>query len=353
MRPLLSIYFILSLLFATSCEEPFDPVFLIKEARVIAIIATPPEAHPGEEVTLSPVIVSPEGTLSNNDFNVQWWRCPDDERDPLADDSLCGASARIDLGSDTSFSETLPLDFFPKPEDAQTDSSLFESNEVLLGALLGYWRVIGASLSSNSEANGNMSAFKRVVIKPQSPLADLDPSLERLDTLVGPRGDLAKNTNPTLSNVEIREGNLDGNIVSTLRAGETYFFIPRADSQSLQVYFELAFDLEGLDIARPGLLESFGEVELLSRFSKALRCEVPRYSWFVSGGTLVAENTLDEEILERAFANLACPKSDRDLQDGSVRFKAPLEAGPLRIWTVMRDGRGGTDVFERTLEVLP
>lgn len=336
-------------LFTLSCGEDFEPAFRINDTRVIAIKAEPPDAIPGQDVLLTPFVVSPSGTLDESEYSASWWRCPDDNADPLQDNALCSNETRTELGQASPYTDTIPDDFFPTPEEAE-NTDAFVENSSLLGALLGYWRVVGTRVEGNE--GKIIEAFKRVVISPPVRLDLIDERFADLDPRIGPEGRYELNQNPTLNTFTIHENTLDGDEVQELKAGGTYFFVPRIDTSTLQAYFSLAIDLEGLDLTRPNILESLEETELLARFNRVLRCELPLYSWFASAGDLVNQNTLDETLLESLYVPFACPEIEGAPRSPEVRFTAPAEAGEMHIWLVMRDGRGGTDFTQRSVTVV-
>src|SRR5688500_18297284 len=79
------------------CGPTFLPASVVVNERVIAVTASPPEAVPGQEVTLSPVVVSPGGDLcavgapecDPGTYRATWWRCPDSDSDALGDFAQC------------------------------------------------------------------------------------------------------------------------------------------------------------------------------------------------------------------------------------------------------------------------
>jgi hypothetical protein len=64
---------LLALLLAPACGEELDPVTFLQDPRVLAIVAEPIEAGPGEEVTLRPVLYVPEGAAVSS---TTWRFCP-------------------------------------------------------------------------------------------------------------------------------------------------------------------------------------------------------------------------------------------------------------------------------------
>ena len=335
------------------CSPGFVPGSVIDSARVIAVVASPPEAVPGQQVELTPVVASPTGTLvEGTDYTAGWWRCPDGDRDALGDFWECSIPAdRVELGAGAVYTDTVPTDIFgPPPEPGQPFEPEAASDK-FLGALLGYWRVVGASMTAGERV---VESFKRVPVYLPVPLAQIDERLAPIDVHVDATGALAPNTNPAISAVLVHEGAVDGPTVDTLVKGQTYFFVPVVDERQLEPFFSLKMDLAGLDLQDPEALAAVETEELLSRFERQQRCEIPTYNWYVTAGRVRREITVDEGIIGRVYdaRGVDCPAVEGDLRTADTEFVAPTggEEDPLPVdgivhgWVVLRDGRGGTAV---------
>jgi hypothetical protein len=338
---------------AVGCSPSFTPASLIEDERVIAVIATPPEAVPGQEVSLTPVVASPTGTLAAGvGFDAGWWRCPDSDSDALGDFWECTVpSDRVELGGGDPYVDTVPLDLFgeppapgePPPDDVATERGL--------GALLGFWRVMGMTMTAGDRV---VDSFKRVPVYLPVPLEQLDPRLGPIDVHVDESGALAPNTNPVINAVLVHDGALNGPTVATVKAGQTYFFAPIIDERQLEAFFSLKMDLAGLDLSNPEAFADADLDELLKRFRREQRCEVPTFNWYVSAGRVRREITLDESVVERVFdeRGVDCPPVEGDIRTADTEFTAPTgeegdsfpEDGVIHAWVVLRDGRGGTAV---------
>jgi hypothetical protein len=349
-------YALLAAALGLGCSAEFLPASVVVNERIIAVTANPPEAVPGADVTLTPLVVSPAGELDAAD--VLWWRCPDGDSDALGDFVQCSAADdRIDHGRASSYVDTVPLDLFgaaPAPGEPPFGS------DKLLGALLGYWRVVGLTLEAGDR---HVDAFKRIPVYLPIHLGDVDPRLAAVDTHVDAHGDnLGANINPTLSAVSVHADAVDGATTTTLTSGGTYFLQPIFDDASLQPYLSLKVDLAGLDVSDPESIKRIPLEELLRRFQKVQRCEVPTFSWFVTHGRVRRDTTLDEGVITRVYdaAGVSCPAVEGDVRAPEVEYTAPTgdEDDPLPAdglvhgWVVMRDGRGGSAVrsFDLTLE---
>ena len=330
-----------------SCTPAFVPASLVTESRVLAVITEPPEATPGQTVTHTPIVVDPTGTLTDGGFDVGWWRCPDTDSDGLGDFWQCTVPAeRRDLGGGVPYTDIIPTDLFGSGDPVDPSTS---PPEKILGAVLGYWRIVGMTMNSGGH---RVDSFKRVPVFPPFPLAQLDERLAAIDVHIDADGVLAPNTNPTLNAVTVHDGRVNGATVTEVKRGGTYFFVPRIDDRQLEEYFSLKIDLEGLDVGDAEAVAAVTPAELLTRFERVLRCEIPVYSWFVTAGHLRRETTVDEDVIERVYdgRGVACPAIEGELRTADTEFTVPTgddvdplpEGGVIHAWVVMRDGRGGT-----------
>lgn len=348
-----------SVVVAGGCSADFLPGSVIVSSRVLAVTANPPEAVPGEQVTLEPLVVSPQGELVPGDgdgaFRAEWWRCPDTDSDALGDFAQCtNPSERVDLAEGSPYVDTVPPDLFgelPAPGEAEEELP----SDKMLGALLGYWRVVGMTMRTDGDdgAERKVEAFKRIPVYLPVRLGDIDPRLAALDTHVAEDGTVkGPNTNPTLSAVLIHEGKADGPTTTTLDPKKSYFFAPIFDDDTLEDYVSLKVDLEGLDLSDPASLQQQDPDDFLKRFEKVQRCEIPTFSWFVTHGRLRRETTLDEGVLKRVYdvRKVDCPPVEGEARTAQAEYTPPTgeeddpmpEDGVVHGWVVMRDGRGGT-----------
>ncbi|HEY4222263.1 MAG TPA: hypothetical protein VGO62_12995 [Myxococcota bacterium] len=343
-----------------ACTADFLPASLIVNDRVIAVTAEPPEATPGASVTLTPTVVGVAGTLASTSFTSDWWRCPDSDSDALGDYDQCTVPAdRRDIASGTPYVDSVPADIFgalpPPRTPPPADGSSTLSSDKALGAILGYWRVVGFTMSAGER---HVDAFKREPIYLPGHLGDVDPRFAAVDSHVDDNGnDIAPNSNPTISNVLLHEGKVDGATKSTLSSSKTYFFDPVYDARTLQSYISLKVDLTGLDLTStsgPASVASQSIDDLVKRFSKVQRCEIPTFSWFATAGRFDRDSTVDESVVASIFdpEGVDCPAIEGEPRVPQVSYAPPTGAagdekpkdGVVHAWVVMRDGRGGTAV---------
>jgi hypothetical protein len=344
------------------------PTSFVNEARVIAVTTEPPEATPGAHVTFTPTVVAVGGDLSSpSTFTAQWWRCPDSDSDALGDDDQCtDPSTRKVIASGVPFDDTVPADLFGDLTQAQQSGKL--SSPKILGALLGYWRVIGFTTSSPVKAGKNrvVDGFKREPIFLPGHLGDVDPKLTALDEHIDLQGNpVPPNANPLFSAVLIHEDTVTGGTTTTIDKHKTYFFDPVYDDRSLESYISLKVDLTGLDLSDPASIQALSLDQIIARFSKVQRCEIPTFNWYVTAGKVERDDTLDEGALQRVYdpRGVDCPAVEGEPRLPQVQYTPPTNAtsdpqdqipkdGVVHAWCVMRDGRGGTAVrsFDFTVE---
>jgi hypothetical protein len=367
----------------TGCAPKLAPASLIVDERLLAIVVDPPETVVGQSVTFSPFVVSPDGSLEEGaGYTARWWRCPDSDSDSLGDFSQCSdPSARVDLGGGVPYVDQVPTDLFgelPDPasvlpggpsgglaggaaDDTATDDASVFASQKALGALLGYWRVVGVSV--RGEATDKLvEGYKREPVFLPVPLAQLDPRLAAVDVRVAPEGEVAqKNTNPLLTAVTIHEDDVTGPSVERLEKGRTYAFVPHYDARALEAYQSLRADLAGLPLGDAEAMSKLSVEDVLPRFEKVQRCEVPLFNWFVTAGSLRREVTLDEGVVTEVFdeRRVPCPAVEGEPRTPETLFTAPAgteedplpDEGVVHAWVVMRDGRGGTAVHSFDLPV--
>src|SRR3954465_307593 len=124
---------------AGGCAADFLPASVVVNERVIAVTAEPPEAVPGEQVTLTPTVVDPSGDLvEGTAYDATWWRCPDSDSDALGDFDQCtDPSARKNIATGAPYVDPVPADIFgelpPPGTTPGTDAAL--PADKILGAV--------------------------------------------------------------------------------------------------------------------------------------------------------------------------------------------------------------------------
>ncbi len=290
-----------------ACDDPLvDYSSTVAAPRVLAVRVEPAEAAPGEIVSVTALIAGPSGTLT--DARPRWGLC--NERKPLADPGpvspLCARNEGIlaPVGEGLAVSVTLPKDACrlfgpdrPPPKDGEP-----------------------AGRPVDPDPTGG---FYQPLFLQGAPLAE--PTLAELRVVCGigaaPQAEIVgfgqrykRNTNPT-----------PGEIVAppTLPAGQRGILrigwpdCPSTDSCGGPELYTV-YDPES---------RTLGE-----------RRETMRVSWFATRGTFDVPRT---------------GASDGPGVFGSTNgFTVPDEPGPLTIWVVVRDDRGGVGYREITLPVV-
>lgn len=326
------------------CSEAFGPASLVTAPRVLAVIAEPPQALPGDVVTLTPVVASPDGAVALDETSSTWWRCPESDSDVLTDLWQCTVpEQRLDLATSPSYVDTVPAALFGN------DGAI--APQMLLAATVGFTRIVG---STTTALETDIESFKRVTVFSGVALSTIDPRLADLDAAFTVDGPVAANTNPVLTSVAVHADKATGDVVTALQAGKTYAFVPQIDDATVESYFGHDVDLAGLDPADDAAMAELTVDDVVRRVTRVQRCEIPTFNWFVSAGRLRQEFTVDEGVVSRVFdvRGVDCPSLDGDARSPEVVYVAPAgdeedplpESGVVHAWVVVRDGRGGTAV---------
>ena len=274
------------------CKPDFGtPASLVTERRILAVRAEPPEVRPTESAVFTALVVSPDGTVAS----------------PAVDWSLCVT---------------------PKPLD---------ENNIVSSACLtaaGVMPVAAATASTMATVPANACALFGPDPPPQMmgqpPLrlvdgADTGLALERVTCDLAQAGaDLAvqygmtyrANANPSLQPLTAMVGGAPIALTALPAAQAIDFSVgwPADAVESFQVF----------DVAAAALVP---------------HRESMRVSWFASAGSFLHEVTgRDETDTATTTAN---------------SWTAPSTPGPVHLWIVLRDSRGGVDFASYELVVTP
>lgn len=274
-----------------ACDDGLDQrLAIIDQPRVLAVIAEPAEAHPGEAVTYRAVIAAPDGPV---DAAPRWSYCTA-PKPPTEDNAVSAAcldpASLVALGDAPTVTATLPrngcLQFGP-----ETPPGNFRPRDA--DATGGYYQPIRV------DADG-LLAFGLSRITCHLPTAPGDVA-HAYDTTY------AANTNPTLDPLTVPALPADRDVTLTASwpasAVETYLYYD-PDAQTL-----------------------------------IPRREAMRLSWFATSGTLAVDAS-------------AVPESSSTLTV-STTWHTPPSAGPAQLWLVLRDSRGGLAAQTLRVDVTP
>lgn len=297
---------LLTLAGMAACDDPLvDDSSKVTAPRVLAVRVEPAEAAPGETVTVTALIAGPSGTLT--DIAPRWGLC--NERKPLADPGpvspLCARdeSVLVPVGEGLGVAVTLPKDACrsfgpdrPVPKDGEPAGRPVDPDPT--GGFYQPLFVQGAPLTEPTLAE--LRVVCGIGAAPQAAIVGFGERYKR-------------NTNPSPSEIVAP---------ATLPAGQRGILriawpeCPSADACGGSELYTV-YDPES---------RTLGE-----------RRETLRVSWFATRGTFDVPRT---------------GASDEPGTFGSSNgFTVPNEPGPLTIWVVVRDDRGGVGYREITLPV--
>ncbi len=272
----------------TACDDPLDQrLAIIDEPRVLAVIAEPAEAKPKTMVSYSIVTASPAGPLAS----VPAWAYCTSPKPPTEDNAVpvpCVAGeALIDLGVGPTAMGELPADGCLN-YGPDTPPGGFRPRDA--DSTGGYYQPVRA------EIDGLLSfGLSRITCKLPTAPSDIARQYDL---------EYIANQNPTLDPIEgLASVPADTDVTLTATwpadAAETYLFFDTLSQRLVD------------------------------------RRESMRVSWFATGGVLPVDATLVDET------DLATT--------ASTTWRTPA-AGPVFVWVILRDSRGG--IAARTLEVI-
>ena len=278
-----------------ACRPDFgEPASHVTGPRILAVRANPPEAAPGATVRLEALAVTPAGTEAAPP--IRWDFCsspkPLTENDVVGPDCFAGAVRPIGDGPaiDGSIPNDACLLFGPETPQPVPGQPPFRARDPDVTG--GYYQPVRLRLGGE-DAIG----LPRVTCNLVQASADIARDY---------RQRYRANVNPTLAQVEVPATVAPGARV-TLRASW-----PSASAETFVVY----------DVTRQALVE---------------QRESLRVSWFASAGSFRSEST------GRA--------ADEQETSTSNDWTAPAATGPVQLWVVLRDSRGGVDFRSVTVTV--
>jgi hypothetical protein len=291
------------------------PQSLIDAPRVLAVRANPPEARPGEApVTFDPLLVDVDGTVTGAD--VGWALC--NEPHPPAESNVVSQTC-LSIPDETSGE----IFMAPVPAEACTNFGPLTSKPGARPAdpdtTGGYFQPLRATWHSGA---GALVAFhlERILC----PLGAIAPN----DVAGAYANEYHPNVNPTLAQVVLDP---DGAATPVFTAGQTTAPAPTSVPTGGLITFEARWDA--------GIQETF-EVYDLTSHVLVEQTESLRLSWFATGGAFEHERT------GRTADETATPFT-RNV------WLAPTTPGPVHLWMVLRDSRGGVDFASAELDVTP
>jgi hypothetical protein len=287
------------------CKPDFGtPPSLVTERRILAVRADPPEVRPSGSAMLTALVVSPDGTEMAP--QVDWGLClspkPLDENNIVSNACLAGDGVMAIGTPGPSTMATVPPNacalFGPDPPPQMGNQPPLRPRDPDVTG--GYFQPVRLS-----EADVTGFALERVTCTLARAGADI--AVQYAMTYQA-------NQNPMLMPLS---ATVDGAPVAldALPAGR-------------DVQFEVGWPAESA--------ESFPVFEL-SAAGLVTHRESLRVSWFATGGSFAHEVTGRDE-------------DDTGTTTDDV-WTAPTTAGPVHLWVVLRDSRGGIDFAAYDLRV--
>jgi hypothetical protein len=306
--------FALLVLLAACKPDLGAPPSLIDDARFLAVTSDPPEAKPGDTVTLHALIARPEGQVAD-DAPATWAICttphPVSQNNAVSDDCVFEAQTSIPVRK-LEVEATVPLDacarFGPDPPTPKPgEPPLRPVDPDPTG---GYFQPVRALLQDTPGHYIAAFALPRITCN----LADAP-----VDVAVDFRTRYVANTNPTIARVLL---STDGSTSvdadrAQVHAGAEVTLLVRWTAASAETY------------------------PVFDRVSRVLvdHREALRVSWFATAGALVHDHTGAAE--------------DDPAEVTQNPWTAPTDPGVVHLWVVLRDSRGGTDVRGFEVDVVP
>lgn len=291
------------------------PQSLIDGPRMLAVRANPPEARPGDApVSYDTLLVNVDGTVTGAD--VGWALC--NEPHPPAESNVV-SNVCLTIPDETS-GETFVA---PVPVEACTNFGPLTSKPGARPAdpdtTGGYFQPVRATWRSGA---GDSIAFElERILCPLGAIAPNDVAGEYAN-------EYHPNVNPTLAEAVLEP---DGAATPIFTAGQATAPAPTSVPAGGLLVFEARWDA--------AIQETFKVYDLTSHVLVD-QTESLRLSWFATGGEFEHERT------GRTAAEAASPFT-RNL------WRAPTTPGPVHVWMVLRDSRGGVDFASAELEVTP
>jgi hypothetical protein len=335
---------------ALGCEPTFDDRNSeILDRRVLAVRVTPAQAKPDQDVALSALVVDPSGTLRN--VALRWSFC--NAAKPVAETNDVSAACLElsgdqfqDLGRGISATGKLPKDacrqFGPDvPQRMPGQAAGRPTDPDSTGGFYQPVRVIAPNASSPP-----------IVALAQAGLICGQPSLTG-EQLLDYQQRSRANEHPLLANVlvdgdDARPLSVDDGVTSSLSVRRGQRILLRATWPSCPSESQCGDGICGQDETTSDCADDCAEPKgcagaepyiYYDPLSRKLveRRESMRVAWFAGAGSFADDHTGRREDEDETFS------------DGS--WTAPKTPGPVHLWVVLRDSRGGIDWQSYVVEV--
>ena len=307
---------------AAACKPDLSaPPSLVVGPRILAIRGTPPDAAPGTDITYDALIVDTNGRVASP--NLGWAICL--EPHPPAESNIVSSAcfsgpedamgptftAPISSGENDACSLFGPIT--PNPKPGQPPARPADAD--VTG---GYYEPVRLTWYEDTGDQPMAFTLERIICRLANAASDV-------------AGDFAMkyvpNNNPVIARVTLDP---DGAATSLFDATQNALPAPGSVAAGQTVSLEAAWP--------DGTAESFLVYDVASR-TVVTQTEALRLAWFVTGGDLQFDATGRSETETETFTRNV--------------WTAPTTPGPVHLWTVMRDSRGGIDFAEAEIDVTP
>jgi hypothetical protein len=307
---------------AGACKPDLGaPPSLVVGPRILAIRAAPPDALPGTAVGYDALVVDAGGRVTAP--SLGWALClephPPAESnivssaclDPPDDATGTTFTAPISAGDDDACSLFGPITPNPKPGQPATRPA----DADVTG---GYYQPVRLTWYEDDGSQELAFSLERIICR----LANAGSEVAGEFAM-----DYVPNVNPTLAGVTLDP---DGAATPLFTAGQTAPPAPATVAAGQSVALQATWP--------DGTAEPFLVYDVASR-ALVTQTESLRVGWFVTGGELQFDATGRSELEAETFTR--------------NNWIAPAAPGPVHLWTVLRDSRGGVDFAEAEIDVTP
>jgi hypothetical protein len=307
---------------ATGCKPDLGaPTSLVTGPRLLAIRGTPPEAAESAGVVYDALAVTVDGTVAAP--AITWAQCLA-PNPPANGNDVSSACLTIpdDAGPAPTFMATVPANACmlfgpetPPPQKGQPPTRPADADTTG-----GYYQPIRATWTTDSGDPLLSFALERVLCRLANAPVDVAGQYA---------SDYLPNNNPQLADLVLDPAGIAAPIFT---AGQTTPPPPGSVGAGQTVLLQADWS--------PSSAETFLVWDVVS-LSLVMQQESLRLSWYATAGS---------------FEHDATGRSDTgsDTEPFTQNsWTAPTTAGPVHLWTVLRDDRGGIDFAEAEIDVTP
>jgi hypothetical protein len=312
------------------------PISVVDGPRILAVRGTPPEAKEGAPVSYDLLAVDTSGTVPAPPASWAVCKLP---RPPSETNSVSAACLDIpdEGGPSPTFTAAITA---ADPADQTTTGacSIFGPLRPPLDPLArprdpdvtgGFYQPVRATLPGPGDAPIRAFDLQRIQCRLANAPIDIAAQFNNpYDPASNPHG-YSPNQNPTLAQLTLATSGAGATALAPVVAGQPApTATPVASGQ--RVTLEASWSAEAA--------ETFPVYDIRTVALTPQR-EALRVSWFATGGVF------DHDVTGRDADDLALSTANA--------WIAPGAGGPVHLWLVLRDSRGGVDFAEFTLEVAP